>query len=235
MIRIAIVEDELDMANDIINHVKEFFDNQNVSTQIVHFNNALDIIDDYKSEYDLIFMDINLPTINGMEAAKKIRSLDNSVMIVFITSLAQYAIKGYEVKAFDFILKPINTYNFTYKLKNIFNCLQQKKDDEIWISNKEGKMKLAISSIYYIEVVQHMLFYHTSKGNFKATGSLNSIYEALNKYNFALCNRCYLVNLKYVRGIKKGMVIINDEELIISRAKQSEFMKRLNDYLAEGE
>ena len=80
-----------------------------------------------------------------------------------------------------------------------------------------------------------MCFYHTSNGNFKATGSLKNIEDTLEKMNFALCNRCYLVNLKYVTSVKKGIVVVNNEELIISRSKQAEFMKRLNDYLAEGD
>ena len=80
-----------------------------------------------------------------------------------------------------------------------------------------------------------MCIYHTKDGNYKATGSLNNIEKTLSKYNFSLCNRCYLVNLRYVTSVKKGFVLIDNEELIISRAKQASFMKDLNDFLAEGD
>lgn len=235
MIRIAIVEDEKNASDVLISYLNQYSNEKKIKFETKTYSTIAMFLNNFNNNFDIIFMDIELPDGNGLDAIRKIRALDKDVIVIFVTNMAQYAVKGYEVRAFDFIVKPVSYYNFSVKLTSVIDCFEQKKDNEIWISNKEGKIRLKVSSIYYIEVVQHMCFYHTEEGNFKATGSLNSIEEELSKLNFALCNRCYLVNLKHVTGIKKGSVIVNNEELLISRAKQAEFMKKLNDYLAEGD
>ena len=235
MIRIAIVEDEKNSSDLLVNYLEKYSNDKNIRFDVKTFFSCNQILNNYNNNFDIIFMDIELPDGNGLETIRKIREVDKNVIVIFVTNMAQYAVKGYEVRAFDFIVKPVTSYNFYIKLDNILNLFEQKKDDEIWISNKDGKMKLNISSIYYIEVIQHMCIYHTKDGNYKATGSLNSIEKTLSKYNFSLCNRCYLVNLRYVTSVKKGFVLIDNEELIISRAKQASFMKDLNDFLAEGD
>lgn len=235
MIRIAIVEDETSASDLLIDYLNKYANEKKEKFEIKVYSSSLMFLNEYKNNFDIVFMDIELPDGNGLETIRKIRQLDNDVIVIFVTNMAQYAVKGYEVRAFDFIVKPVTYYNFSVKLENVLHCLEKKKDSEIWISNKEGKLKLKVSSIYYIEVVQHMCFYHTGNGKFKATGSLKNIEDTLEKMNFALCNRCYLVNLKYVTSVKKGIVVVNNEELVISRSKQAEFMKRLNDYLAEGD
>ncbi len=235
MIRIAIVEDEKNSSDLLVNYLEKYSNDKNIRFDVKTFFSCNQILNNYSNNFDIIFMDIELPDGNGLETIRKIREVDKNVIVIFVTNMAQYAVKGYEVRAFDFIVKPVTSYNFYIKLDNILNLFEQKKDDEIWISNKDGKMKLNISSIYYIEVIQHMCIYHTKDGNYKATGSLNNIEKTLSKYNFSLCNRCYLVNLRYVTSVKKGFVLIDNEELIISRAKQASFMKDLNDFLAEGD
>lgn len=235
MIRIAIVEDDKSSSELLVSYLERYSNDKSIRFDVKTFFSCNQILNNYNNNFDIIFMDIELPDGNGLETIRKIREVDKNVIVIFVTNMAQYAVKGYEVRAFDFIVKPVTSYNFYIKLDNILNLFEQKKDDEIWISNKDGKMKLNISSIYYIEVIQHMCIYHTNDGNYKATGSLNNIEKTLSKYNFSLCNRCYLVNLRYVTSVKKGFVLINNEELIISRAKQASFMKDLNDFLAEGD
>ena len=235
MIRIAIVEDDKSSSELLVSYLERYSNDKNIKFDVKTFFSCNQILNNYNNNFDIIFMDIELPDGNGLETIRKIREVDKNVIVIFVTNMAQYAVKGYEVRAFDFIVKPVTSYNFYIKLDNILNLFEQKKDNEIWISNKDGKMKLNISSIYYIEVIQHMCIYHTKDGNYKATGSLNNIEKTLSKYNFSLCNRCYLVNLRYVTSVKKGFVLINNEELIISRAKQASFMKDLNDFLAEGD
>ena len=234
MIRIAIVEDELDMAQDLTRYVNQFFHHNNLDVQIVHFDTALKLLDDYKYAYDLIFMDINLPTINGMDAVKTIRKIDNSVMIIFVTSLAQYAIKGYEVNAFDFILKPINYYNFSLKMNRALPILNAKNNKTIAISNKTNFKTIEVSTIMYIEVIDHKIVIHTTKGNYDSFDTLNKYIDLLKDDSFALCNRSYLINLKYVDEVDQKYVYVGDDALIISRPRRKDFIHAFNMYLGKG-
>lgn len=234
MIKIAIVEDEKEMASALEKNVQQFFRDNKFEIEIAKFNNALDLLNSYKYDFDLIFMDINLPNLNGMEASKKIRQMDNSVMIIFVTSLAQYAITGYEVNAFDFILKPISYYNFVLKMQRALLVLKTKDKKTILVPYKTNFKKVEISNIMYIEVLDHKIIFHTTKENIESFDTLKKYEELLKDSGFALCNRSYLVNLKYVKEVDNNFAYIGDNKLLISRPRRKEFIKELNIYLGKG-
>lgn len=234
-VKICIVEDDKTALNILTDYLARFESENKCIFAIDTFDRTTTFINNFNSTYDIIFMDIELPDGNGMDVIKEIRSKDETVVVVFVTNLASYAVKGYEVQAFDFIVKPISYYNFYVKLSKVLDRLEKKKDKEIWIKNKDGRQKVMISSIKYIEVTKHTIFYHTIDGIIKASGTLNVVQQALKDYGFSLCNNCYLVNLKFVKAIKQNDVLVDDELLLVSRHKKKEFIKSLNDYFAEGE
>ena len=119
MFRIAVIEDENSVADTLKEYIDRFFSEAKKDYTVNHFDNAIKFLDQYKCEYDLILMDINLPGLDGMSAISKLREKDKEVKVIFVTSLAQYAIKGYEVNAFDFVIKPVNYYNFALKLNRV--------------------------------------------------------------------------------------------------------------------
>ena len=166
-----------------------------------------------------------MPYIDGLSAVRKIREIDEKVLIIFVTSLAQYAIKGYEVNAFDFILKPISYNSFALKLNRVLDYFKKNDEKYILIKNKIRTNKIKASSIKYIEVINHSLIYHT------LDGSLKKVKEELNCLPFEYCNQCYLVNLKYVEEIKDYNVIVSGEKIQISHPKHKQFLHALNSYL----
>ena len=95
-----------------------------------------------------------------------------------------------------------------------------------------GVLKMEIDDIYYVESMGHSLIYRTKKGEFTARGTMKDMEEILSPYGFFRCNKGYIVNLKYVDGVKEGMCLINDEELLISRAKKKPFMEALVNYMS---
>lgn len=229
---IAIVEDSKQEADIIISYLKRYEKEKDEHFTIAHYLDSASFLENFKPSIDLVLMDIELPGLNGMETVKKLRELNSDVLVIFITNMAQYAVKGYEVHAFDFVVKPVNYINFALKLDTALLAVRQKQNFDIWISNKEGKNRLQVSHITYIEVMQHMLIYHTIDCDYKATGSLDKLTEYLKDQSFSLCNRCYLVNLKYVTAVKQNSIIVNGDELQVSRMKKASFLKELNNFLA---
>ncbi|HEY8391094.1 MAG TPA: LytTR family DNA-binding domain-containing protein [Clostridia bacterium] len=233
--RIAIIEDSKDDSNLLRQYLKKYESEKGYIFEINVFNNALSFLADFKNDFDLIFMDIDLPDGNGMDVIHKIREKDKDVLVIFTTNMSQYALKGYEVKAFDFMVKPITYNTFFLKLASAIDCLSQKRGKYIWISNRDGKIRVHSSRIKYIEIIKHMLIFHTLDGDYQQSGTLLMIEGELEGEPFVLCNRCYLVNLKYVSSVRQYDVYLGDEKLQISRAKRKSFMTALNNYLARGD
>lgn len=231
-VRIAIVEDDKAASDTLFGYVNEYGAENSEKFETARFYGATAFLDAFKSNFDIVFMDIELPDGNGMDVVKRLREHDRDVIIIFVTNMAQYAVKGYEVRAFDFIVKPVNKYGFAVKFKEALECFRRKADTAVWISNKDGKTRLNASRIKYIEVYKHVLIYHTLDGDLQSSGSLCALEEQLKPAFFASCNRCYLVNLRYVTAVRQLSVVVDGEELQISHLKRSSFMRELNAYLS---
>ncbi len=185
-------------------------------------------------EFDLVFMDICLPGMDGMETARRLRETGSAMLLVFVTNMANMVINGYEVEAFDFILKPVGYPSFTLKMTRILKKLTQRQDKRLTISRDGGVSHIQVSDIQYIEVSGHDLMVHTVNGKLEAYGSLNKMEEKINSPAFVRCNSCYLVNLRYVMRIEGNTVTVGQDVLKISRPKKTAFVQAVNRYLGGG-
>ncbi len=233
MWNIAIIEDEEAMSNQLVSYFAKFGKDYNESFSFAIFNNAETFLKNYKKEYSVVLMDINLPGMNGMECVKKLRAIDDTVLVVFVTNLSQFAVDGYEVKAFDFIVKPISYYNFSLKLKRALSHLSSLNNYELIISTKDKKYFININQLIYIEIRNHTIIYHLVNEEIKGSGTLKSLYTNLKKHHFAFCNQCYLVNLAFVKGIDDGFLLINNEKIRIASSRKKSFMQELTAYIGE--
>ena len=235
MIKIAIVEDDIKEQERISSYIDKLEEEMQTKMLVKIFSNGEKILFDFNyGSYDLIFMDIELSSkINGIETCREIRKIDDQVMLIFITSLAQYAIEGYKVNASDYIVKPINYENFSKHVGNVIEKIKSKNLDKIIITSDGVKIVQLIKDICYVEVNNHQLIFHTTKEEIKSYGALKDIKETLFKHGFSLCNSCFLVNLDYVEKIDGYNVYVNGEELLISHPKRKTFLKELNLHLGK--
>ena len=172
-----------------------------------------------------------MPHMNGLEAAKRIRERDTSVGIVFVTNMAQYAIKGYEVNAIDFIVKPIEYYVFADKLKKAIRFCQLNKEKQILIETEDSVEKIILSQIYYIEKDKNYLIYHTTTGNRRVRGTMKAVNEKLKEEGFSQSIQGCLVNLRHVTKIENDTVWIGENALPVSRQKKKEFKEYFMKYI----
>ena len=237
MIQLAIVEDETEQRTLIINYLKEYEKDKNESFVISSFSDGIDILDDYSADYDIIFLDINMKHMNGMDTAVKIRQSDSEVVIIFITSLAQYAIAGYKVNALDFILKPVKENQLFITLdRALANIRKWKKEKLIRVSDGNGIRKISTEDIHLIEVLDHDLSFVTKDGVITTkSGSLHQYEEELSSYSFVRANQSQLVNLKYIEEIKGDEVIMPSCSVFLSRNRKKEFLKKFAGYFGMGE
>lgn len=231
---VAIVEDTQVEADTLKDYFSRYTTEKGVSFKVTHFPSAEQFLEKYNPTYDLVLMDIGLPKMGGMEAATRLRELDQTTTLIFVTNMAQFAVRGYEVDAFDFVVKPISYSNFSLKLQRCLNKLGTRRDTEVIISISNGFYRISSAQIKYIEISGHKMIYHTTNGTIKAYGNLKEVESALNGRMFVRCNNCYLVNLNYVFAIRGYTVVVGDEELQISRPRKKSFVQAVNDYLGGG-
>lgn len=232
MIRIAVVEDNSECAERLIKFLNRFANENDQQFEIVAFRDGMDIIKLYRSNWDIIFMDIEMPLLNGMDAAREIRKSDPVVIIIFVTQMAHYAIHGYEVDAMDFILKPIHYFPFSLKLKKAISKIENQKSEEMVFLPTAGSTKrIPVKEIYYLAMDDHKLMFHTTEGVFSVSGTLKHWEEILLPFHFARCNSGYLVNLDKVTVYKKDEVVVGGDTLIVSRPRRKEFFGVFSDYI----
>ena len=195
MPRIAVVDDQPDMRQQLCSMIDQYSRENNCMLEVTAFSDGAQVITNYCKGFDIIFLDIEMPELGGMDAAERIRTVDPDVVLVFVTNMAQYAIRGYEVDALDFVLKPVNYYQFSTKLARALQRVQRRKGGQIALQTAGGVQLLNTEDIYWLETRDRMLHYHTSTGVWSVRSSLQNAEKQLAPYHFAKCNQCYLVNL----------------------------------------
>lgn len=234
MINIAIVEDKLEESNRLKNHLLKYEEEKLIKFLITVYNDAETFLKVDSKKYDLVFFDIELGEINGIDAAFEVREKNNSVQIIFVTNMSNYAIQGYKVDAIDYILKPIEYHNLISPLERALNLIND-SEVELIISQPNGFIKVSSKDIIYVEVRDHRLTYHTKNEAIKTFGSLKAVELSLTKQHFMRCNSCYLVNPQYIHSVEGNNVVMkNGDELKISRPRKKNFMLELATWIGKG-
>ena len=231
MLDIAIVEDRAEAVDVLKAHIARLKQEKGIECRYTVFANGLFFIENYKPVYDAVFMDIEMPLMNGMEAAGRLRKVDAYVPLVFITDLKQYALKGYEVEAMDFLVKPVSYASFSTMIERV--CRRStKKEEQLTLSTAEGAFNVNINDIYYIEMSNHYVVYHTVSGEISFFGSLTEEEKRLPKDRFVRCNSGLLVNLAQVKKVQDGEVYVSNASLPMSRNKKAAFMESLLHFMS---
>ncbi|MCH5351319.1 MAG: response regulator transcription factor [Clostridiales bacterium] len=237
MLTIAVVDDEREHIEKFKKLVARFFTDfpkYGSEYNIIEFSSGEQLLENYAPRYDVIFLDIDMGGISGMEAAKIIRKTDENTAIVFVTRMARYAIEGYSVDAIDFIVKPLDYASFSVKMKRALSRIEKSKSQQITLSIDGEIHIIDVRDILYVEVLNHYVIWHTKNGDYRIWGSLKDATDQIEDSNFCMCNRCYLVNLRHVKGLDKNTVRVGEEDLVISRYRRKEFVETLAQYYGRG-
>jgi DNA-binding LytR/AlgR family response regulator len=231
--KIAIVEDDDFSSHKIEDYINKYSKEKKYEFTIFKFKDGDEITSNYEAIYDIIFLDIEMKRQNGMDTAKKIRTFDQEVIIIFITNMSQYAIKGYAVNALSFLLKPVPYFAFSQELEKSIKRCDSKKGGSVLVPTSKGLIKLDTKNILFIESIKHQLYIHTKKDVYIIRDTMKHMEEELKKYHFYRCHSGYLVNFLQVDSIVKDEVIINNQYIKISRPRKKEFIEAFTNYLGD--
>lgn len=231
MLRAAVVEDDSEMNLLLQSYLKRYGSERGLSVEAVPFSDGSEITEHYRPVYDVILLDIEMPGLNGMDAAGMIRAQDPDVVLIFITNMPQYAIQGYSVGALDYMLKPVNYYAFSVKLDRAVALLNTRAPSRIVLNVPDGAVQLETRQIFYVDIQNRLLHYHTRTGEYIVRGTMQAAEARLAPHHFVRCNYWYLVNLLHVSEVRRDTVVVAGHELEISRRNRSAFLTALTNYV----
>lgn len=233
MLTVALIEDDDAAAARLAACLDEFSNRSGERFQVIRFPEATGFIEDYRPIYDLVLMDIEMPTMNGMDAARRLREVDGEVVLIFVTNAAQYAATGYEVDALDYLVKPYQFPEFERKLRRAVRLCRQ-DSEAVVVKQHGGTVRVLLRDVAYIEVRGHSLLLRTEDGVVRGKGTLQEMQERLGGRGFLRCSKGFLVNQKHVRSVTGStLTMTSGEQLAVGRAFKRSFMDELAACLGE--
>ena len=231
MLHIAICDDEKDFVDDLRELLNRYSRENGRDFKITPYYDGMELIEKYDPTIDLIFLDIRMKMVNGLHAARHIRQRDENVGIIFLTTLTQYGLEGYKYQASGYIIKPMKYVRLKAEMDKFIARRQKADSPFLVIANDSGKYRVDLKSIRYVETYNRNLMFHTEQENIICYKSMREIEKELEDQDFVRCHTSFMVNLFYVKGIKKlDIELITGETIPISQPKRKEFMEKLTAY-----
>lgn len=234
MLHIAICDDETDFVKHLTTLIQQYAAETGEEIKITSYCDGMELIERYDTTIDLIFLDIQMRLLDGLHTAQRVRALDERVGIIFLTTLTQYGLEGYQYQAADYIIKPIKYVRLKAELNQWLKKHRQDDSPSIIVINDSGKYKIVLKSLRYVETFNRKLLLHTEQENIVSYKSMKELEQELSQAGFARCHTSYLVNLFYVKGVQKlEITLITGERIPISQPKRKAFMEQLTRYWGE--
>ena len=227
MLRIAMVEDDAAYAQLLIRYCERYEQEKNERITTEWFENPFTFLEKYTGGYDVVLMDIVMPLMDGMTCAGKLRAMDDTVILCFVTSMAQFAIHGYEVGAADFVIKPVQYEEFALKLDRFLRMLKRSSSPSIMLNSHNTIKKLDLRDLYYVEVYNHSLIWHTADGNWETYGKLASLEEDERFSQFLRVSQSHLVNCRHIASVSDDTVVVGGSQVPVSRRRRKECLEKL--------
>lgn len=233
MLDIAIVDDELAERERLKACLAYVEQQQDVSFSVKEYDSADQFLMMFEQQFDIIFMDIQFAGgTDGMCAARQLRKVDPSVILIFVTNLAQMAIHGYEVDALDFVVKPLDKFAFHLKMQRALNRVSSRMKSMVEVRDKGSTVYLDAQRIRYLEVNGHYVIYHTRGGNYSEYITMAAAEKKLNDPAFFRCDRGLLINMRMLTKLDGDTCVVDGETLIVAHILRNELKRAFANYLS---
>lgn len=231
MIRIGVVDDQQESRHLLQSYLARYEHENGIQFAVEEFADGSELTAAYRPRFDIIFLDVQMDNLDGFATARLIREVDPGVILIFVTNMAQFAIKGYEVDALSYLLKPVPYFAFSQELKRSLERLERQRDDHIVLSVGGDVLRVNLAEVVYIESIKHRLVFHTRDGKLSMIGTLKEMAAQLESRGFFRSNSFLLVNLRHVEGFSNSESrLTGGISLPVSRARKKPFLEALTDY-----
>ncbi|MDV9721122.1 LytTR family DNA-binding domain-containing protein [Clostridioides difficile] len=233
MYRIVICEDDITQITFLRECILKSLEGISSQIELFEFNSGEELLENNLEGIDIFFLDIKMLQLTGMDVSRIIRETNDTSEIIFITSIVDYIQEGYKVRAYRYLLKPIDFEDLNESILSCISDIIKRRENFMLIENKGIINKILINSIMYIEVRKKVLTIHTKNDTYYTKNSMDKIELELEKYNFFRCHKSYLINLEYIQFICKNAVVINNEDIPVSKYRISDLKTKLTHVLGD--
>ena len=233
MIHIAICDDEKFMSDKIESLIFHFFKGKNMEIAISQFSSGEELLKCDKT-IDILFLDIQMKGMDGIETAKKLRSCKFKGYLIFITVLKEMVFRSFEVQAYDYVVKPIDEKYFSKMMERLLTSLQNASGANLLIRNRYESSIVALDDIIFCEIIDRKIYIHLASSEIiEFYGRITNLEKKLDS-RFFKCHRSYLINLKYLKSYKNGTAYMeNGKAIPVSRLRSKEFSSVILQYMKE--
>lgn len=233
MLNAAICDDEKYFLDSLSEDIKDIFRGYDTEICVAGFSESASLLAS-KKDFDIIFLDINMKSPDGLETARILRSRGYGGYLVFITALRDSVFDAFEPRAFDYIVKPIDKKRLQITLERLLRSIRA-NEERLFIRTKDNSRIILFSDIIYCEVINRKVSLHMKNGEtFTYYDKIEALESRLDR-RFFKCHRSFLVNLSFVRGSSGGMICLsNGEKIPLSRLKAEGFAKAMMEFMGRG-
>jgi len=220
MIKLAICDDNIEDLSNISAIINDYRDLHMGKNKIEYsiYNSAFDLITAMERglKYDLIFLDILMPLITGMDAAKEIRQFNKDVKIIFLTSSTEFAIDSYSVKAYYYVLKPISKEKLIKLLDMVISEIEIHTKRSFLIKSKTNMIRVYVNKLEFAEVIGRTILYHLTDGLvIESTGSMTELEKKLFSHScFIKPHRSYIINMEFIDTLGRSEIKMQSFALV---------------------
>ena len=231
MIHIAICDDEKHMSDQIRAMASDFFRKKNREIQLRTFSSGEELLS-YDGQIDILFLDIQMKGMDGIETARKLRDSKFRGFLIFITVLKEMVFQSFEVQAYDYLVKPVEEKQFEKTMERLYTSMQNASEDSLLVQKGyEGRI-IREEEIVFCEIIDRKIYLNL------ASGEVVDYYERIENLetklgsHFFRCHRSYLINLKHLKGYNNGTACMdNGKEVPVSRLRSKEFSSVVLQYM----
>lgn len=236
MIKVAICDDQAVYSNYINKVIHKIAKRENISVSVNIFESGEDLLENFNKnnhDYNIVFSDILMGGITGVDVAREVKKFNKSIQIIFVSVSMDYVFDGYDVGALNYILKPINEEKLEEQFLKAVSNIVDKKDRDLFYVNKKSLIRTVdINSIMYFKVTNRIITLVSEHETMEFYDKLDNIEKKLKEYFFVKPHRSYLINCKFIDEIEKTSVKMKNGQIIpISRLNTKAVKEKFIDYL----
>lgn len=241
MLHIAICDDNENQLRQTAEFLNAYLlDHPELNGQIRLFQNGGDLLSEAETSrgFDLYILDILMPDLNGIETGRRLRELDQTGEIIYLTTSNDFAVDSYDVRAFFYLLKPIEEHRLFQTLDRVFEQLKQKKNKAVIVHTADGPQRILLDQILYVERTGRCMRYYCTNETVDSLSIRISFREAANALlkdqRFCLCGASFVLNFQHISRVNGQIALLdNGHTVMLPRTAAADFKKAWGNYWLE--